>query len=136
MVLNDRSADPQDGGGLAHGSLDLRRRELEETVASGSPRVPRRALEALAHGVERGALVGLSYARPPHEEARLQEPVDRAHRPACEMRGMIYSQFIDGLNKAGITLNRKQLSEVAIHDPAAFDALVNEAKSAREAALV
>ena len=49
---------------------------------------------------------------------------------------MIYSQFIDGLNKAGITLNRKQLSEVAIHDPAAFDALVNEAKSAREAALV
>src|SRR5688572_4637076 len=50
---------------------------------------------------------------------------------ACEMRGTIYSQFIDGLNKAGITLNRKQLAELAIHDPAAFDALVEEAKSAR-----
>jgi large subunit ribosomal protein L20 len=50
---------------------------------------------------------------------------------ASRMRGMSYSTFIDGLKKAGITLNRKQLSELAIHDPAAFDALVEEARSAR-----
>ena len=50
---------------------------------------------------------------------------------ATRMRGMNYSTFIDGLNKAGITLNRKQLSELAIHDPKAFDALVEEAKAAR-----
>ncbi len=50
---------------------------------------------------------------------------------ACEMRGTIYSQFIDGLNKAGIELNRKQLSEIAIHDPMAFDQLVEQAKGAR-----
>lgn len=50
---------------------------------------------------------------------------------AARMRDMPYSQFIDGLNKAGITLNRKQLSELAIHDPKAFDALVEEARSAR-----
>jgi large subunit ribosomal protein L20 len=54
---------------------------------------------------------------------------------ASEMRGMPYSQLIDGLNKAGITLNRKQLSELAIHDPIAFDKLVEEAKSARAAAV-
>lgn len=54
---------------------------------------------------------------------------------ACEMRGTIYSHFIDGLNKAGITLNRKQLSELAIHDPAAFDKLVEEAKAARAGAV-
>jgi large subunit ribosomal protein L20 len=50
---------------------------------------------------------------------------------AARMRGVSYSVFIDGLKKAGIDLNRKQLSEIAIHDPAAFDALVNEARSAR-----
>jgi large subunit ribosomal protein L20 len=50
---------------------------------------------------------------------------------ATRMRGVSYSTFIDGLKKAGITLNRKELSELAIHDPKAFDALVNEAKSAR-----
>lgn len=50
---------------------------------------------------------------------------------ATRMRGMPYSQFIDGLKKAKIALNRKQLSEIAIHDPAAFDSLVAEAKSAR-----
>jgi large subunit ribosomal protein L20 len=50
---------------------------------------------------------------------------------ATRMRDMNYSTFIDGLNKAGITLNRKQLSELAIHEPKAFDALVEEARSAR-----
>ena len=47
---------------------------------------------------------------------------------------MSYSQLIDGLNKAKITLNRKQLSEIAIHDPKAFDALVAEARSRAQVA--
>ncbi len=51
---------------------------------------------------------------------------------AARIRGMTYSQLIDGLNKAKIALNRKQLSEIAIHDPKAFDALVNEARAARK----
>jgi large subunit ribosomal protein L20 len=55
---------------------------------------------------------------------------------ACEMRDFSYSRLIDGLNKAGIALNRKQLSEIAIHDPLAFDKLVEEAKNARQAAAV
>ena len=55
---------------------------------------------------------------------------------ACEMRGYSYSRLIDGLNKAGVKLNRKQLSEIAIHDPVAFDKLVEEAKNARQAAAV
>jgi len=50
---------------------------------------------------------------------------------AARMRGVTYSVFIDGLKKAGITLDRKQLSELAIHDPKAFDMLVNEARAAR-----
>jgi len=43
---------------------------------------------------------------------------------ACEMRGIRYSQFINALFQANIDLNRKMLSEIAIADPAAFDAIV------------
>ena len=50
---------------------------------------------------------------------------------AARMRGMTYSTFMNGLKKADIALNRKQLSELAIHDPAAFDTLVEEARAAR-----
>lgn len=43
---------------------------------------------------------------------------------ACRMRGMMYSQFIHGLKAANVTLDRKSLSELAIADPAAFDAVI------------
>ena len=44
--------------------------------------------------------------------------------------GMNYSTFMNGVHKAGITMNRKSLSEMAIHDPAAFAAVVEKAKAA------
>ncbi|UCE62110.1 MAG: 50S ribosomal protein L20 [Phycisphaerales bacterium] len=47
---------------------------------------------------------------------------------ACRSRGILYSRFIFGLNEADITLNRKMLSEIAIHSPADFDAVVEIAK--------
>ncbi len=49
---------------------------------------------------------------------------------ACRMNGVNYSTFMNGLKKAGITLNRKMLSEIAINDAAAFTALVEKAKAA------
>src|SRR5262245_37556635 len=49
---------------------------------------------------------------------------------ACRERGMRYSEFIAGLAKAQFELDRKSLSELAIHDPAAFDAIVEKAKAA------
>ena len=49
---------------------------------------------------------------------------------ACRMNGVNYSSFMNGLNKAGVTLNRKMLSEIAINDAAAFTALVEKAKAA------
>ena len=48
----------------------------------------------------------------------------------CKQNGMNYSTFINGLKKAGIDLNRKMLSEIAISDPAAFTALTEQAKAA------
>ena len=44
--------------------------------------------------------------------------------------GMNYSTFMNGVHKSGITKNRKSLSEMAIHDPAAFAAVVEKAKAA------
>ena len=49
---------------------------------------------------------------------------------AVKQHDLNYSRFIYGLNKAGITMNRKVLSELAIHDPDAFAQVVAKAKSA------
>jgi large subunit ribosomal protein L20 len=49
---------------------------------------------------------------------------------AVRERGLRYSEFICGLKKAGIELDRKVLSEMAIHDPTAFDSIVAKAKEA------
>ena len=49
---------------------------------------------------------------------------------AAKQNGMNYSTFMNGLKKSGVELNRKMLSEIAIHDAAAFTALADKAKAA------
>lgn len=49
---------------------------------------------------------------------------------ACRMNGISYSKFINGLNIAGVVVNRKMLSEIAIDNPQAFTNLVEVAKAA------
>lgn len=49
---------------------------------------------------------------------------------ACRQHGLSYSRFIAGLTKANVTLNRKMLSEIAIHDPDGFAKIVAQAKAA------
>lgn len=49
---------------------------------------------------------------------------------AARMNNISYSKLMNGLNKAGITLNRKVLADLAVSDPAAFTALVEKAKAA------
>ncbi len=51
---------------------------------------------------------------------------------AVREHGLTYARFIDGLNKAGIEIDRKVLSDMAIHEPQAFVALVAKAKVALE----
>lgn len=50
---------------------------------------------------------------------------------ACRMNGISYSRFIDGLSKAGVEINRKMLSEIAINDEKAFASLVSLAKTGK-----
>ncbi|REJ65993.1 MAG: 50S ribosomal protein L20 [Planctomycetota bacterium] len=49
---------------------------------------------------------------------------------ACRERGLRYSEFIHGLNKAEIELDRKMLAELAVSDPGAFDAVVEQVREA------
>ncbi|MCC4247128.1 50S ribosomal protein L20 [Stappia indica] len=49
---------------------------------------------------------------------------------AVREHGMTYGRFIDGLNKAGITIDRKVLSDIAIREPDAFKVLTEKAKGA------
>ena len=49
---------------------------------------------------------------------------------AAKLNGMNYSTFMNGLKKAGVSLNRKMLAELAVSDAAAFTALVEKAKAA------
>ena len=49
---------------------------------------------------------------------------------ACKLNDMNYSTFMNGLKKAGISLNRKMLSEIAINDAAGFTAIADKAKAA------
>ena len=51
---------------------------------------------------------------------------------ACRARGITYSRFMEGLKSIDVDLDRKIMSDVAIHDEAAFDSLVNQAKEAIE----
>jgi len=48
---------------------------------------------------------------------------------ACKQNGISYSRLMDGLTKANVQLNRKMLSEIAIHDPEGFTAIVEQAKA-------
>jgi large subunit ribosomal protein L20 len=49
---------------------------------------------------------------------------------AARLNGISYSRLIDGLNKAGVEMDRKALADLAVRDPAAFEALATKAKSA------
>ncbi len=49
---------------------------------------------------------------------------------AAREHGLTYSRLIDGMAKAGVTVDRKVLSDIAIHEPAAFAAIVEQAKAA------
>ena len=55
---------------------------------------------------------------------------------ACRENNISYSKFINGLSKAGVEINRKMLSEIAIDNPAAFAEIVNVAKAGLEGKVV
>lgn len=53
---------------------------------------------------------------------------------ACRKHGISYNRFIQGLTRAGVALNRKMLSEIALHDAEGFAAIIEKARAALAAA--
>ena len=62
-------------------------------------------------------------------KARVPQAVDPPHQRGLPRTGPALQRFIHGLAKAKIELDRKSLSEIAISDPAAFDAIVAQVKT-------
>jgi large subunit ribosomal protein L20 len=52
---------------------------------------------------------------------------------AARVNGLSYNRFMDGVKRAGITLDRKSLADIAVSDPQAFAAVAERAKAALEA---
>ncbi|MGH6824794.1 50S ribosomal protein L20 [Methyloceanibacter sp.] len=52
---------------------------------------------------------------------------------AARLHGLTYGRFIDGLNKAGIELDRKVLADIAVHEPSTFQSLAEAASAAAKA---
>jgi large subunit ribosomal protein L20 len=87
-------------------------------------RLYRHATEAVAHAKQ------YAYADRRKRKRDMRRLWIARINAAVRAEGMNYSQFVNGLNKAGVEVNRKMLSELAIGQPEAFRAVVEQAKSA------
>ena len=110
----------------APASRERRRRRLELAKGFRGPRSKnfRQATEA----VDRARRLATIHRKLKKRDFR-QLWIARVNA-ASRAEGISYSKFIAGLLKAGVTLNRKMLSEIAINDPAGFKTLVDIAKNA------
>ena len=110
----------------APASRERRRRVLEETKGFRGPRSKniRQAMEAR----DRARRLATIHRKLKKRDFR-QLWIARINA-ATRAEGISYSKFIAGLINAGVILNRKMLSEIAINDPAGFKALVDIAKKA------
>src|SRR5690606_23500876 len=100
-----------------------RRRKKILKQAKGARLGRRNQIRAARHGVHKAGAYAYRDRRVRKREFRQLWIIRIA--AACKQEGISYSSFIGGLHKAGIELNRKQLSELAIADPDAFRQLVN-----------
>ena len=71
----------------------------------------------------------------PNARERACRVLRHLYSAACRAEGLRYSEFIHGLEKAQIQLDRKTLAEMAVNDPEAFDQVVEKAKQALAAAV-
>ena len=105
---------------------DRRKKILKR--ASGYFLTKSKLYQAAQEAVERGLKFAYSGRRQKKRQYRSLWIV--RINAAAKINGISYSQLINGLKKAGVELDRKILAELAIHDPAGFTALTDQAKSA------
>ena len=76
------------------------------------------------------SLDAIRHAGPPRKKRTMRTLWIQRLNAAVRESGLTYSRFIDGLAKAGVEVDRKVLSELAIREPATFKAIVEKAKAA------
>ena len=105
-----------------------RRRKKILKLAKGARLGRRNQIRAARHGVFKG--LTYAYRDRKNRKREFRQLWIVRISAAAKMEGSSYSELLGGLNKAGIDLNRKMLSELAFNDPSAFQQLVSVAKSA------
>ena len=110
----------------APASRERRRRRLE--LAKGFYGARSKLFRTATEAVDRAMRLATAHRKLKKRDFR-QLWIARINA-ATRAEGISYSKFIAGLTKAGVTLNRKMLSEIAINDPAGFKTIVEIAKNA------
>ncbi len=109
----------------APASRRRRKRRLEQ--ASGFYGARSRLFRTATESVDRAMKMSFEHRRAKKRDYRGMW-IQRLSA-ACKLNNITYSRFIEGAIKAGVTLNRKMLSEIAIHDPEGFAKIVGIARA-------
>lgn len=110
-----------------NGPASRRRRNSRLKLAKGFRGARSKLFRQATEAVDRAQ--AMAYVHRKHKKRSFRRLWIVRVNAACRMNGISYSRFIDGCAKAGINLNRKMLSEIAIHDPAGFTKVVETAKA-------
>ena len=108
----------------AAASRQRRKRRLE--LAKGFYGARSKQFRLATEAVDRAMVLSYTHRKDKKREFRRLWTTRLA--AACRLNGLSYSRFIEGLHKAGIELNRKMLSEIAIHDAEGFASIAKIAK--------
>jgi large subunit ribosomal protein L20 len=110
-----------------NGPASRRRRNNRLKLAKGFRGARSKLFRQATEAVDRAQ--AMAYVHRKHKKRNFRRLWIVRINAACRMNGIKYSRFIDGLNKANITINRKMLSEIAIHDAEGFSKVVDAAKA-------
>jgi large subunit ribosomal protein L20 len=110
-----------------NGPASRRRRNNRLKLAKGFRGARSKLFRQATEAVDRAQ--AMAYVHRKHKKRNFRRLWVVRINAACRMRGISYSRFIDGCNKANITINRKMLSEIAIHDAEGFSKVVDAAKA-------
>ncbi|MBN2163243.1 MAG: 50S ribosomal protein L20 [Pontiellaceae bacterium] len=111
-----------------NGPASRRRRNNRLKLAKGFRGSRSKLFRQATEAVDRAQ--AMAYVHRKHKKRSFRRLWTVRINAACRLNGINYSRFIDGCKKANIELNRKVLSEIAIHDPEGFAKVVEAAKAA------
>ncbi len=112
---------------IKRGVKGVKRRKKYLKAAKGYRGAKHRLFKTAKEAVEKGWIY--AYAGRKQRKRNFRQLWITRIGAACRTLGINYTNFMHGLNKANITLNRKMLSEIAIHDQKGFGELVKKAQS-------